>query len=660
MATAGQDGDHGRNGLQPPYLAQLSRRSGFDEWRIRSAPSTKASELGAIKAGDVVQVVERLGDWLKVEVDGGRLEGWALGVFNGHETFVSSPGVGESWAVLVVGGTRAAHYGTPTRPWMDLGGEVALFHTLGHIYAQMAAELGSERVIVIAGLKTMREWLRGMASKGYSEPTELKHQETSKRYYGNLDASRAKWQKRKGEMEIACASLIADGGADYDGVEVNPTTVLQVLSGTSSCGGRVLPARGVGSVFFWVTTHGSAHPISVGAEITSAGGMVPLPIADEAQSMQSVSLDTNEWFWIMPHQATDTRPYGFVRAAGYTIDPRADQSADHSHLPLFCVYWQHIFAVLHKTQAEDPGRKVVAFYQFCLAGGHLSFLQRPAIRQHWGIDEWPIYMVASAAANQNSLGATLTLIFLELLRIYLVQDSTMPLGLFFCELQKTYWARHARLEASNRRLPPSMRIGEVEHFHTPGGGIQCAPLSAVFSNARGGGAAEVVRGRCRRCPCELCLAQPHLRAPRCSCERCRLGMLAAEPPVLRCRQCPCAHCCKGNVPKAAGTPRAPPLPSEWQPSTEPSAAAADALRQPHSEARVARVAASTMIREVEPSMDLAISEQLARSELIDTIVGMGFARLDVVQALDDAKGHADLAVERLLCGGGRSTSARSC
>ena len=60
--------------------------------------------------------------------------------------------------------------------------------------------------------------------------------------------------------EESCARLIADGGADYDGIDVHPGTVLDVLQGDTGRGcGKVVP-RGRGrSVLFGIYTHGWSH-----------------------------------------------------------------------------------------------------------------------------------------------------------------------------------------------------------------------------------------------------------------------------------------------------------------------------------------------------------------------------------------------------------------
>lgn len=468
---------------------QLIAGIGYTEWRIRQQPSLDAQEIDWIVAGDVVVVKAHLGDWLSVSVEHSGIEGWTLGVANGRQCFTPVLAKGKNWAILVCGGTRGAYYGTPERPWRDLGGEIALLITLGHVYAQMACELGPEHVIVIAGMESAREWLRGMAAHGYSKPHDAQHVESSKMFYskafnGDLEQSRRTWQSRLDELEKACRVLIENGGADYDGSAVNPTTILHVLSGDAKSGigsgGRVLPSEGVASLFFWVTTHGSAHPISIGSRET-AGKEEPVPIHDREVCEESDSLDANEWFWVMPHQATDLNPYAYVRLAGYTLDTKADPAAAHAHLPLYVVYWQQVFAVLHRTMQLNPDRRVVAFYQFCLSGGHISFLQRPAIRQHWGVDRWPMYMIASSSANQNSLGATLTVIFIELLQSRM--RSRMTLGQFFKELDTLYWQRHRRVAEMNQHLPKHMRLGEMQQYHTPDSGIESTLVSDVFANA---------------------------------------------------------------------------------------------------------------------------------------------------------------------------------
>ncbi len=75
--------------------------------------------------------------------------------------------------------------------------------------------------LVIAGLQSARDWLRGMATLGYSEPADPKDVAASKAFYGDPVESRRKWSARLAELERSCKELISRGGADYDGQDVN-------------------------------------------------------------------------------------------------------------------------------------------------------------------------------------------------------------------------------------------------------------------------------------------------------------------------------------------------------------------------------------------------------------------------------------------------------
>ena len=125
-------------------------------------------------------------------------------------------------------------------------------------------------------------------------------------------------------------------------------------------------------------------------------------------------------------------------------------------------------------------------------------------------------MVASAGANQDSLGGTLTNIFLAQLRRALASTTpedaggrgsggSEPLGAFFNRLEEAYWKEHEDLLSMNRDLPEDMRLGEPVLYHTPAGGIQHAPVAALFSNRHNGiNLAQEAMTSLRSCPCRLC------------------------------------------------------------------------------------------------------------------------------------------------------------
>ena len=172
---------------------------------------------------------------------------------------------GKAWAVLVCGGTRGSHYGKPNRPWKDLGGDIPFLTTLGALYEQVldrmllpvatlppvaalrcrallpvptsrpilrslplrslaslllvvslvfsilngahdqvSAEVGPERVVVIAGLEDAREWLRGMVQHGYSKPFDAADDPAARAFYGDLQDSKRKWKERLLHLELSC------------------------------------------------------------------------------------------------------------------------------------------------------------------------------------------------------------------------------------------------------------------------------------------------------------------------------------------------------------------------------------------------------------------------------------------------------------------------
>lgn len=74
-----------------------------------------------------------------------------------------------------------------------------------------------------------------------------------------------KWGELLRETQEACDTLIHDGGADYDGADVNPQTLINVLSGVGD-GGRVVPVGGGSAVLVALYSHGWSHEAYSGKE----------------------------------------------------------------------------------------------------------------------------------------------------------------------------------------------------------------------------------------------------------------------------------------------------------------------------------------------------------------------------------------------------------
>jgi len=192
----------------------------------------------------------------------------------------------------------------------------------------------------------------------------------------------------------------------------------------------VVPRKGVKTVFLWTNTHGGHHAVSVGIEqdtkaVEGERKMKPKPIdpgkivcdicrkphLKKSVSHDHSSLKTREWFMLMPHRTPNKSLYQHVSTAGHVMDFDADP---HLPSPLQRFYWQHVFQVVHDIQVCDPGRIFICLYQFCTAGGHLKWMQNPAMQMFHRIHKWPVFMMATAKEQQYSLGFSFTQIFLNL------------------------------------------------------------------------------------------------------------------------------------------------------------------------------------------------------------------------------------------------------
>ena len=126
-----------------------------------------------------------------------------------------------SWAVLVAGETYSVMRPDlkKTREGKYLGGHTSL-QNIGKVYHSLLEFLLPERIIVIAQLEETLQWLRLAANS----------EEDCKRMAGKselLDFMRGKLL----DTYRDCADLLNNGGADYDGEDVNPATLLHVLTG---------------------------------------------------------------------------------------------------------------------------------------------------------------------------------------------------------------------------------------------------------------------------------------------------------------------------------------------------------------------------------------------------------------------------------------------
>eukprot|EP00659_Diplonema_papillatum_P022939 gene22939-35162_t len=402
-----------------------------------------------------------------------------------------------AWALLVVGGTPGEVYGHEKRPWTDPGQQVSFLQTLGLVYDNLVQTLGKDRIIVVAGVRMVVEWLERAEALGHP-PCEPEHLEFCKKHTRVETPERLAEQKklyrdRREGVLAACSALLANGGPDYDFERLTPETVLSILSGEPAREtDRVLPKSGVSSCFVWLTSHGGHHPVAVGDEVCEEGadekekekgeqaltcfdGKRPLRInvadrvcdvcgsphdAGKEYDHEHSSLKTREWFMLMPFRSTDAAKYGAVTTAGR--DMRCAAVTDVKDLsvvsPLTCLYWQQVVSSIAAPCAA--GTKFVMLYQFCTSGGHCKWLTDPAYLRYLSVNEWPVFQMATSKEQQYSLGATFTTTFMSCLSNTIARDGT--LGDAYAEAERIYWQQHQVEAGMNARaVTPSLRFGEL-------------------------------------------------------------------------------------------------------------------------------------------------------------------------------------------------------
>eukprot|EP01064_Diplonema_japonicum_P028639 TRINITY_DN4433_c3_g1_i1.p1 TRINITY_DN4433_c3_g1~~TRINITY_DN4433_c3_g1_i1.p1 ORF type:complete len:430 (+),score=64.42 TRINITY_DN4433_c3_g1_i1:46-1335(+) len=423
---------------------------------------------------------------------------------------MKAAGRGASWAVLVVGGTPGESHGIEKRPWPDPGQQVSFLQTLGDVYSTMIRTLGKDKVIVVAGLGAVLEWLEKAAELGHP-PCEEQHLEQCLKHTRVEDEKKREEQKkiykeRARTIRLSCSELLAAGGPDYDYERITPDAIVHILSGDPLCeGDRVVPKDGVSSLFVWFTTHGGHHSVAIGDTIWTEGdpaqpmtsdGRRPLGVdtkdrkcdvcreihePEKEYDHEHSSLRTREWFMLMPYRSANTSKYGAVTHAGRDMDlPDSIPTSSMGMVsPLTCLYWQQVVSAI--APACMKGCKVVMLYQFCTSGGHCKWLEDEKYETHYDVQKWPIFQMATSREQQYSLGGTFTNIFMDCLGEGLRRSET--LSETYVRAEKAYWEQH-RIEAdmNKQAKSPALRFGELVNAQGTKSNVGSTPLAEVFVN----------------------------------------------------------------------------------------------------------------------------------------------------------------------------------
>lgn len=271
----------------------------------------------------------------------------------------------------------------------DLGGalgewgvEHCSLRHVGQAYACLRRHFARSQVIVVAQLAEALAHLQQSADTGLPAIAPAGSAEPS--------ASQALWRFHLDRTREACAQLMADGGAQYDGPAVNAGTVLGVLRG-EDLGGPVVPQSGCRSVHLAVYTHGDTHPTTAEAERTTPCDVCGLPHGEGQFDHEHESQLAQEWYLHMPHPSSRALELQWVATAA-------------ARRPEFYLYSTQLRAALLALRAGRPALPVVVLLNACRSGGGLKWF-RALQRGGSGGDSrrWPLLLASSCGATQDAL-----------------------------------------------------------------------------------------------------------------------------------------------------------------------------------------------------------------------------------------------------------------
>lgn len=233
-------------------------------------------------------------------------------------------------------------------------------------------------------------------------------------------------------VENRCARLIAEGGADYDHEQVNAATVVAVLRGmtrhhtdnprTRARWPKVIPRSAGTAVFLSVYSHGDSHPTSIAAVARAAAARRQSHSYLPVRVPESMDSREHEWFAHLPYPA---QPPAFAEEL---LAPISTEFAQH-HRPRCLLYASQLKMCFSELFATAPKRPIVVLCNFCRSGGMLSFMRNPVARRAFGLDDWPLVLMASSQPEHDALVGGLWTAWFEQLESWFLGHSGKDLEL---------------------------------------------------------------------------------------------------------------------------------------------------------------------------------------------------------------------------------------
>merc|ERR1712070_1007811 len=154
-----------------------------------------------------------------------------------------------------------------------------------------------------------------------------------------------------------------------------------------------------------VYSHGDHHPVdpSIQEAVDVADPKARRNPMDPVAVVEKMDSANNEWFAHLPYPATAPEDVPLVEEMLAPIAVAGAKGKPGRDRPDCFLYATQLRMMFVRAFSRFPERPIVCLLNFCRSGGFLEFLSRPAARAAYGVDKWPLYIMASSQAEHDAL-----------------------------------------------------------------------------------------------------------------------------------------------------------------------------------------------------------------------------------------------------------------
>jgi len=104
------------------------------------------------------------------------------------------------------------------------------------------------------------------------------------------------------------------------------------------------------------------------------------------------------------------------------------------------LYATQLRLIFHQILQRTPDRPIIGLLNYCLSGGNLEFMRRDSVRQHLQVDKWPLFLMSSSQAKQESMVAGMWEAWFQQLKEGILNGAPgMTIGDLFLATESAYY-----------------------------------------------------------------------------------------------------------------------------------------------------------------------------------------------------------------------------